>query len=81
MAWAARSGQGYHTASLRWFTPRLDGPGAEPPEKDFKTLMTSSSKVVAGVGTGVEGSGLGVLGQCHPTPLKRYLQDLLKSEP
>ena len=61
MAWVAWSGQGHHTASIRWFTLRLDGPAAEPPEKDFKALMTSSSEMVAGVEESTGGAAWGCL--------------------
>ena len=42
--------------------------------------MRFSSEMVAGVGGGVEEERLvGAWSACHPTALKRYLQDLLKS--
>ena len=55
IAWSARSGEGHETASFRWFARRLDGPGAEPPGKDFSALRTSWSKMLGGGGVGSGG--------------------------
>ena len=52
IAWSARSGEGHETASFRWFARRLDGPGAEPPGKDFSALRTSWSEMLGGGGVG-----------------------------
>ena len=62
-AWAARVSEGQRTASFKWVALRLEGPGAEPPGKDFNAFRTSSTLKVGAGGHCKGGMGLRVFGQ------------------
>ena len=55
VAWAAQSGEGHRSASLRWFALRPDGSGAESPGKELMALRMSTSVRETGVRVGSRG--------------------------
>ena len=55
VAWAAQSGEGHCSASLKWFALRPDGPGAESAGKELRALRMSTSVRETGVGVGSGG--------------------------
>ena len=63
----ARSGEGQTTASRRWLGRSPDGPGAEPPGKDFTPFRMEDSESTAGEGTGSEGREGGGTWGCLPS--------------